>query len=305
MHRGCTCGGSAPAQRRGGAAPKETQHELKSQTTTSECAAETDVCTTGEVRAAVAEFAGKRAPPAGGEAKILEDPEFHAFATRRGIPRSRIEQELAFQFKPAGPRDSLQLLSNFDIDAVLGRWAAAHPEFFNHGFNMIDFEATGGSLARVRVHDILEGRAAQKLGPRGVARRPCTHFACVLNTDVSTGRGKHWVAVFGDCRPAPPEPWTVEYFNSAGNPPPSPVTRWMETTALDLESARPGVRVETHAVTDVRHQSSQTECGLYALYYIRCRLVGVPHHEFRGRRIPDEKMTEFRRHVFRPAGGPR
>jgi hypothetical protein len=223
----------------------------------------------------------------------------------QGIDSRQLDTELALRFKTEGPRGSTRLLSNFNIDGVLREWAAATPGFYNYDFNMMDFEITGGSLARTDVAGILEGRAVQDLGRLGgKTRRPCRAFACVLNTDISTGHGKHWVAVFGDCRGS--GEWTVEYFNSAGNPPPPPVTRWLEAAAArltDLRARNPRVygagAVTPTTITSVRHQDSQTECGCYVLYYIRRRLEGAPLSEFRHTRIPDEAMVEFRKHLFR------
>lgn len=274
------------------APPPGPQIGAKTQTTPSECVSEGSTCASSVVQKVIAEYA---AEPAATEAQILSDPSFRQFAETKGVPTQRIAAELAVRFKPEGPRNTRQLLSNFDIDAVLGRWATTNPQFYNYEFCMIDFAATGGSLARVSAQAVLRGQASQRLGEAGIVRRPCTTFACVLNTDVSSGRGKHWVAIFGDCRGTPRR---LEYFNSTGNPPPKEVTRWMETTALSLEADGEG-EVVTDIVTNVRHQTSQSECGLYALYYIRCRLKGVPSSEFRGRRIPDERMSEFRTHVFR------
>lgn len=245
------------------------------------------------------------------ESCVVTHPRFrqHVQAAGAGLEGAGgthlLDIELDRRFKTEGPRDSTQLLSNFNIDGVLQEWAAAFPEFYNYSFNMMDFEAAGGSLARVDAAGILEGRESQNLGKMGgLVRRPCTTFACVLNTDVSSGRGKHWVAVFGDCRGA--GEWTVAYFNSAGNPPPPPVTRWLETTAARLAELRARAPrrygdgpVTPVALTDVRHQDSQTECGLYSLYFIRRRLEGAPLEEFRDARIPDAAMVEFRKHVFR------
>lgn len=245
------------------------------------------------------------------ESCIVTHPKFRSFVREEGAGLAEVggtrilDLELDRRFKTEGPRDSTQLLSNFNIDGVLQKWAAAHPKFFNFSFNMMDFEARGGSLARTDVAGILEGSEPQNLGAMGgVVRRPCDTFGCVLNTDVSSGRGKHWVAVFGDCRGE--NEWSVEYFNSAGNPPPPPVTRWLENSAARLAEFRAGHprtygtgAVVPVPLTDMRHQDSQTECGLYALYYIRRRLEGAPYTEFRDARIPDEAMVEFRKHVFR------
>ena len=54
-------------------------------------------------------------------------------------------------------------------------------------------------------------------------------------------------------------------------------------------------------MTDMDHQESRTECGLYALFYIRRRLEGTPLSFFEERPVPDEAMTAFRQHVFRAA----
>lgn len=281
-------------------------------------------CSTGRVLAALQDFvvatgpqptkAGPPPPPAeavqaakaalgcDSEACVITHPSFVGFVDGG---RGAVAAELGRRFKTAGPRDTTGLLSNYDIDGVLQEWAAARPDFYNYDFNMMDFEVVGSSLARVDPADILEGGAPQDLGRLGGrVRRRCSTFACVVNTDRTAGKGKHWVAVFGDCRGR--GPWSVEYFNSSGNPPPPPITRWLEETAARLAlyraahaRERGAGAVAAVAVTDVRHQSSKTECGLYALYYIRRRLEGAPYADFQAGRVPDAAMTEFRKHVFR------
>lgn len=209
-------------------------------------------------------------------------------------------RDLASRFKPAGPRRTTALLSNFDIDGVLARWAAEFPRFRHCGYAMMDFAATGGELARADL--------ARAFGPAEAPGRYDT-FACVLNTDVSTGPGKHWVAVFADARAANAgaanagnhadtraAPVTVEYFNSAGNAPTREAAAWQAAQVARLEAAgRPARAVDGGGVV---HQRSQTECGLYALYYIRRRLEGAPPAAF-AERVPDRLMTEFRQYCFR------
>lgn len=243
------------------------------------------------------------------ESCVVAHPAFRRYAAERGLlPEAALSLELETRFKAPGPRGSKGLLSNYNIDETLRRWARVFPEFHPCPFAMMDFERNGDRFGEVDLAAVLEGRAPVDLGPGfGVVRRPATCFACVLNTDTSTGPGKHWVAVFVDCRPAGGEPWTVEYFNSAGNPPPRAVTRWSERARARLAAHRqelpPGRQGDVAAVpvTDVDHQESQTECGLYALFYIRSRLEGVPYSFFLDRPVPDDAMTAFRAHVFRAA----
>lgn len=238
----------------------------------------------------------------GSEACVVEHPDLLQYVRQRAGPQAAtaLAAEAAQRFKERGPRNSTALLSNFNIDGVLRRWAEEFPRFFCCAFAMMDFAEAGGyELARVSLPHVRQGRATQQSLQGKPLRRPCDTFACVLNTDVSSGQGKHWVCLLVDMRP-PAEPWTVEYFNSAGNPPPRAVTRWCETTADELREHRGAAgEVRTLAVTDVAHQKSRTECGLYALFYIRARLEGRPASFFAKEKVPDAAMTEFRKHVFR------
>jgi hypothetical protein len=245
------------------------------------------------------------------ESGVLTHPIFRQFVVeKRLIPEAAIDLELETRFKAQGPRDSTALLSNYNIDETLRRWARVFPEFYPCPFAMMDFDRTQEPFAVIDLVDVLEGREPLDLGPGiGVVRRPAACFGCVVNTDYSSGPGKHWVAVFVDCRPPPGAPWTVEYFNSAGRPPAKAMVGWMERSRARLAEYRAGLpacrgrvcEVASVPVTDLDHQESQTECGLYALYYIRRRLEGTPYSFFFQRLVPDDAMTAFRTHVFRAA----
>jgi hypothetical protein len=237
------------------------------------------------------------------ESCVLSHPDFIRFVdTTLGVPPEKIAAEKERKFKTAGPRNSTELLNNFHIDETLQRWSRVFPEFFAYPFAMMDFDQTGEPFARLDIVDILEGRVQQEMGPGyKPVRRKNQCAGCVLNTDTSAGPGKHWVAVFVDARS--PD-WTVEYFNSAGRPPPKPMVKWMERARARLQehrSKRGGGRVETVAVTSVAHQDSQTECGVFALFYIRRRLEGISYTFFQDPKkvVPDDAMTQFRQFIFR------
>ena len=75
----------------------------------------------------------------------------------------------------------------------------------------------------------------------------------VLNSDVRSGGGEHWLALYVD------EDGTVEFMDSLGHPP-----------------EKYGLRVNaTHSIRPVQANSS-TLCGLYVLYYLFWRTRGVP-----------------------------
>jgi hypothetical protein len=223
------------------------------------------------------------------EACVVTDPKVIRFAQTKGVERV-LERDVEENFKPAGPRNSTKLTSNDDLDAVMAQWAKIEfKSFYPYPFAMIDFAETRGSLATIDPVGVIQGEVSFN------GARKFDHMACIVNTDYSHGPGKHWVCVFIDARS---KPWTVEYFNSAGNPPPRQITAWMEKTRKRLAEEF-GVEVMTIPVTRMRHQDSRTECGLYALYYIRRRCEGDPWTVFEDELIKDEAMVKFRAHVFR------
>ena len=237
------------------------------------------------------------------ESCVLEHPALLAAARKRATTKA-LAAELATSFKQPGPRLSTAWLSNVDIDGVLGRWVREFPDCFACPYAMADFDTNGDVFGKTNLAELRAGKYRT--------------FACVHNLDSSRGRGSHWVAVFVDMRadPAGPGDWTIEYFNSAGSPPAKPLVHWAERTKCALIELRArlagsaggaaggaaGCAVTVWNVTSVRHQHSHTECGPYALYYIRRRLEGDPLTVFSAR-VPDEWMVRFRRHLFRLKGG--
>ena len=197
-------------------------------------------------------------------------------------------RETASKLKPPGPKLSTRWLDNFNIDKTLDAWETEFPGFFPYSFQMMDFAKvqlpsfngeTRKNLAEIPVSSIID--------------KGYTQCACVLNTDTSSGPGKHWVCVFVDTKI--PEKWTVEYFNSSGNRPTKQVTEWASKTVADLQKKNPNTKFVFY---NQMHQMSRSECGVYCLYYIRSRLKGTPVETFENQRIADEDMVEFRTHLF-------
>jgi hypothetical protein len=238
------------------------------------------------------------------ESCVVSHPEFKKFVFHTHlVSKSDLENNLKKRFKIKGPKDNTNWLSNYDIDKTLQDWACKFEDFFPCPFAMIDFDRTNDPLNAYNLADIYLGKYSKNT-TLGNIKIPCRTFGCAINTDVSSGSGKHWMAIFVDMRG--PE-WTIEFFNSAGNGPQKSIVRWMARTKeyldtfiannKDLTTTRP-VKIVT--VSSLEHQESNTECGLYTLFYIRCRLENVPYSRFlEGEEIPDESMMEFRKHCFR------
>lgn len=231
------------------------------------------------------------------EYKILNHPDFVSYFVREHpeLGKKYIETISYYRFKAEGPRETTELVSNFDIINILNRWQYEFPDFYSYGFAMIDFADTKSDLARIAPSNLIKGLKIVN-DEKELEIKKFKTFACVINTDHSNGRGKHWVCIFGDCRND--KKWTIEFFNSSGNPPTSEIVEWMEYARDNLNKLNPG-KVKTRVVSSIRHQNSRTECGIYSLYYIRSRLDGVSYKVLASARIKDEAMIEFRKHLFR------
>lgn len=205
--------------------------------------------------------------------------------------RPVVEHELETKFKVKGPKNTTALLSNYDIDKSMQLWTTEFKDFYPCHFAMMDFARTQEDFETIDLCELFTKRARD-----GHYKRL---FACVLNTDVSTGPGKHWVSCVVDARDI--KNILILYYNSAGNPPPEPVVRWMERRRKELAGldANAGGDVEIIPVTRVRHQNSNTECGVYSLYFVRCMVEGQSYKMFFDNIITDAAMTSFRKLLFR------
>ncbi len=198
---------------------------------------------------------------------------------RREIGTAKSQEVLAKHFKPKGPKTGEEWLSNVEIDAVLAQISKRFPAFRHIPYQMIDFAQTKSELATFDF-------------PAEYARGFRT-FGTIINTDVSSGNGIHWFAIFGDFRTDRP---TIEYFNSSGEDPMYEIHGWMHLVrnAWSPKCKNP---IELVIASKTQYQYDTHSCGVYSLYYILSRLHDVPVSRFTG--ISDDLMHEFRYFLFR------
>jgi Asfivirus cysteine protease S273R len=217
------------------------------------------------------------------EAEILEHNDF-----KRYVGTREVQKVLDENFKGKQPD---VLLDNFNIDEYLEKLAKNSKElfgkkFYHIPFQMIDFQRVGSELARVSVPDLIKGGFDS--------------FGCVLNTDVSSGGGKHWFCVYGDLEHSGKEkdPYRIEFFNSSGNPAVREVNLWLENTCADIMKTVGGYAESVRAAPR-KLQWSKTECGMWSLVYIKSRLEGNPSDYYYKTKANDKDMIQLRNYLFR------
>jgi hypothetical protein len=213
--------------------------------------------------------------------------------TLRVVARERPEAAMAIakniedNMKLTGPSNSTALLNNNNIDKTLIQLVKRHKYLKHIYFHMSDFDTHNTVLKHINVF-------------KDVIQKGYTTLCCVLNTDIYGQGGIHWFCVFCDFRPngSHVDPFTIEHFNSSGKKAIKSVSEWMIKAKYDIEESKK-CSVQIINATSIRHQrDTETECGVYCLYYIHKRLNDTSIAYF-SKRVPDATMIEFRKQLFR------
>lgn len=178
-------------------------------------------------------------------------------------------------------------LSSDDIEHIEAQYTKLFKKYTYVGTFPIDFDKkseTGKCLVS----------ALCSMNLADLYKKGYTQIGIVFNTDVSTGPGIHWVALFCDIGPEFEEP-RITYFDSYGQSPEKEIkvlmNRWKE------QWSKVGIHSKPMKATfnKTRHQYQDSECGMYCLYFHFCCLLGIPMEE----RIPDPVIRGLRGMLFR------
>lgn len=277
--------------------------------TTTECALDVNspVCSSDDAIAVVREFVSETMPDLPEEGAFVisaakkitncESEECVLTKVVESMPSasSAIVDTLAQDFRIDGPENTTAWLTNTNIDGILRQLTRKHPKLKHLDFHMIDFDRHMKPLAELDM-------------TKDVINAGFDHFCVVINTDKYGGKGIHWFCLFCDFRGAGTHvsPWTIEYFNSSGARAPHSVAEWMIKTKYNIETnmADSGRAAKIVTAAPIQHQrDTDSECGVYCLYYIYRRIHNEPLATFRTR-IPDAAMIAFRKKLFKDRSKP-
>jgi len=128
---------------------------------------------------------------------------------------------------------------------------------------------------------------------KSLYEKGCRQIGIIFNTDVSTGPGQHWIAVFCDIRPELEYP-RMTYFDSYAQKPERQIQVLMRRWKKQWDAT--GIHKKAMKLTynGTRHQYKDSECGMYSVYFHYCSLLGIPMET----RIPDEVVMGLRGVLF-------
>lgn len=196
-------------------------------------------------------------------------------------------------------------LSNFDIFNVVAQYEETYPDFKFMGPTTIDFDTR---LPEKNNKCVEEEMCQFHLKPD--SKKGFTKFACVVNLDKHWQGGSHWVSLYVDI-----ENGIIFYFDSAGtNNTPAEILAFVNRIKEQGKTLSPPVDLKYYTNGKLHHQTGNTECGMYALFFIITMLTGktpfykqriMPMNEridlFLKKRIPDNVIFDYRDLYFNKA----
>ena len=169
-------------------------------------------------------------------------------------------------------------LSNYDISHVLKQYEETHKDFTFIEPSPIDFDTKDGD--KCVTEDIC------KMNLLTYLKKGITKLAIPLNLDKHTGKGFHWVTLYIDLKRK-----FVYYFDSANNKIPEEVEKL-------IKRLKEQINLKELNNQSIQHQSGNTECGMYVLFFIISMLEGKSPTYFNKKIISDDEVFKFRNIYF-------
>jgi hypothetical protein len=206
----------------------------------------------------------------------------------QALPVEKKEELAKNYLRPHQPsawkEDPDKWLDSTNIEEVMKQYEDAYPDFEFMGPYPIDFAAPnpykGGSEKTCLINEVCELRVTEALlnGTR--------HIGFIYNLDPHFKGGSHWVAAFIDI----PRHQTY-YFDSYGMAPPKQIAKFMQW----VKAQDPKMKLQYNGR---RFQRSDTECGMYSLYFIIRMIAGDNFRSFTRQSPRDEEMLKLRHWIF-------
>jgi len=207
---------------------------------------------------------------------------------RSKFMEGKLDNELVnYTFAPSAPKEwkmnPNEWLSSLDIEAVMKQYEQYYKCFEFLGPSPIDYdhhklygECVWEELCNLNISDQIK-RNINKIG-------------IILNTDPHNKSGEHWISLFVNIKKK-----IIVYFDSNGNKPPSQVQKLMDE--IKNQGKQLGIDFTIYK-NKIAHQQTQSECGMYCLYFIVEMLKDKNLTYFLENKIPDAEVFKLRNKYF-------
>lgn len=190
---------------------------------------------------------------------------------------------------PLWKTDPEYWITSDDIENVEKEYTKLFANYHFLGTFPIDFDKTDGRVKKMR-KCLISSLCTLRLTE--LASTGKTQIGIVFNTDVDSGPGKHWVALFCDIRPELVHP-RITYFDSYAQRPEKEIQVLMRRWKKEWDAHANTAKMQL-TYNNTRHQYKDSECGMYCLYFHWCCLAEIDMDE----RIPDDVVYGLRGALF-------
>jgi len=194
--------------------------------------------------------------------------------------RKKIEELI---FRPEQPdewaKNPDEWLSNYDIFEVAKQYEEVDPAFKMIAPTPIDYNTKPQNESGKCVSEELCNFDLKKWMNMGKYK-----FGIVFNLDKHTEPGSHWVSVWIDVHNQ-----NIVYFDSAANKLPKEIKNFIEMVELQGKTLHPSIDFKIYQNGSHAHQKSNTECGMYSLFFIITMLTGKIPIKNKNKQIHEEE----------------
>ena len=194
---------------------------------------------------------------------------------------------LNYTFAPSAPniwkRNPNEWLSSLDIESVMRQYEKFYKCFEFLGPSPIDYD-THKLYGECVWEELCKFNLSEQL------KRHKNKIGIILNTDPHYKNGAHWISMFINIKNK-----TIVYFDSNGDESPKEVKKLLKTI-ID-QGNQLGIDFQVME-NKIEHQRTNTECGMYCLYFIIQMLKDKNLSHFLNNRIDDKEVFKLRNEYF-------
>jgi hypothetical protein len=204
---------------------------------------------------------------------------------KTNIDKKILNHTFAPKIPKAWKKNPDEWLTSVDINRFMKQYEKTYHSFEFLGPSPIDYDSK-------MLYDECVWEELCKLNLKKLIKRGKTNIGIIFNLDPHYKEGSHWVAVFIKVRKK-----AIYYFDSYGERIPKRIMKLVKT--IQNQSINLGKQYNFYE-NKRRHQYSNSECGMYCLYFIKTMLHTGNFNKITKKKISDKKMLKLRKIYFNP-----
>lgn len=192
-------------------------------------------------------------------------------------------------FRPQRPKqwkkNPDEWLNSVDIMKFMKQYENLHKDFDFMGPSPIDYDTH-------LVSDECVWEELCKFNLKKIINSGKTKIGIIFNLDPHFKGGSHWVGLFINTKKK-----CIYYFDSYGERIPSRINKFVKTVINQSSNIGKQYNFKENKM---RHQYSNTECGMFCLHFIRSMILYDNWKELTTKKLTDKEMLRLRKVYYNP-----